>query len=159
MTDIAGARVLIVDDDATSRRLLEVRLRATECEVVMAANGQEALSSIQQEVPALMLLDLQMPRMGGMELLRALRRDGIDLQGGQVMKRTVGIFALAAVTVLVLVESALGTYGGGKTPILAKMYWPEKEEVTHHRVEYGEMRDSCIPTHPFDLLTRSPRPC
>jgi DNA-binding NtrC family response regulator len=79
MTEVAGARVLIVDDDATSRRLLEVRLRSMECEVVMAADGQEALSVIQQEVPALMLLDLQMPRMGGMELLRALRRDGIDL--------------------------------------------------------------------------------
>ncbi len=79
MPDIAGARVLIVDDDATSRRLLEVRLRSMECEVTMAADGQEALSLIQREVPSMMLLDLQMPRMDGMELLRMLRRDGIDL--------------------------------------------------------------------------------
>ncbi len=79
MTDITGARVLIVDDDVTSRRLLEVRLRAMECELLMAADGHEALSTIREEVPALMLLDLHMPRMGGMDLLRALRREGIDL--------------------------------------------------------------------------------
>jgi len=45
----------------------------------MAADGREALAAIQQEVPALMLLDLQMPRMDGMELLRTLRKDGIEI--------------------------------------------------------------------------------
>ncbi len=74
-----GARVLIVDDDAVSRELLEVRLRALKCEVTMAADGREALSAIRREPPALVLLDLRMPRMGGLELLRTLRRDGIDL--------------------------------------------------------------------------------
>jgi len=74
-----GARVLIVDDDAASRRLLEVRLRALDCEVATAADGREALAAIQQEPPALVLLDLEMPRMPGMELLRALRREGSDV--------------------------------------------------------------------------------
>ncbi|HEX9898162.1 MAG TPA: response regulator, partial [Candidatus Methylomirabilis sp.] len=60
--DAAGARILIVDDDAASRRLLEVRLRRLDCDVVQAADGQAALAAIQQEVPALMLLDLEMPR-------------------------------------------------------------------------------------------------
>jgi DNA-binding NtrC family response regulator len=73
-----GMRVLIVDDDANSRRLLEVRLRAAGCETVTAADGQEALVAVHQEAPALMLLDLQMPRMGGLEVLRSLRRDGFD---------------------------------------------------------------------------------
>jgi DNA-binding NtrC family response regulator len=77
--DTAGARVLIVDDDAASRRLLEVRLRALECDIAQAVDGQEALAAIQQEVPALMLLDLQMPRVDGMDVLRTLRREGIDL--------------------------------------------------------------------------------
>ncbi len=71
--------MLIVDDDAASRRLLEVRLRALECDIVQAGDGQEALAVIQQEIPALMLLDLQMPRVDGMEVLRTLRREGIDL--------------------------------------------------------------------------------
>ncbi|MBI2088345.1 MAG: sigma-54-dependent Fis family transcriptional regulator [Deltaproteobacteria bacterium] len=77
--EITGARVLIVDDDAASRELLEVRLSALKCEVVMAADGREALSAIRRETPALVLLDLQMPGMGGMEVLRTIRRDGIDL--------------------------------------------------------------------------------
>jgi len=77
--ETTGARVLIVDDDAASRELLEVRLRALKCEVAMAADGREALSAIRREPPALVLLDLQMPRMGGLELLRTLRRDGTDL--------------------------------------------------------------------------------
>jgi DNA-binding NtrC family response regulator len=77
--DTTGALVLIVDDQADSRRLLEVRLRALECRVAMAADGQEALAAIQRELPALILLDLQMPGMGGMEVLRTLRREGINV--------------------------------------------------------------------------------
>jgi DNA-binding NtrC family response regulator len=77
--ETSGARVLIVDDDAASRELLEVRLRALKCEVAMAGDGREALAAIRREMPALVLLDLQMPRMGGLELLRTLRRDGVDL--------------------------------------------------------------------------------
>lgn len=69
---------MIVDDDPSSRRLLDVRLRALGCETVTAADGQEGLALIQREAPAVMLLDLQMPRMGGLELLRALRREGLD---------------------------------------------------------------------------------
>ncbi|HWP57364.1 MAG TPA: sigma-54 dependent transcriptional regulator [Candidatus Acidoferrales bacterium] len=74
-----GARVLVVDDDAASRRLADVRLRALECQVAMAADGQEAMTAINQQTPDLVLLDLQMPRMGGMELLRRLKRDEFDL--------------------------------------------------------------------------------
>src|SRR3990170_314808 len=77
--ETTGARVLIVDDDVASRELLEVRLGALRCEVVMAADGREAVSAIRREPPALVLLDLQMPGVGGMEVLRTLRRDGIDL--------------------------------------------------------------------------------
>jgi two-component system, NtrC family, response regulator AtoC len=72
-------RVLVVDDDAASRRLLEVRLRPLECDVATAGNGEQALTAIRKDVPDLMLLDLQMPRMGGIEVLRALRKDGINV--------------------------------------------------------------------------------
>ena len=39
-----GARVLIVDDDAPARRLLQVRLRAMGCEVALAGDGEEAMA-------------------------------------------------------------------------------------------------------------------
>jgi two-component system, NtrC family, response regulator AtoC len=70
-------RVLVVDDDAASRRLLDVRLRALDCQVTMAADGQEGLRAISRDQPDLVLLDLQMPRMNGMEVLRKLRHDGL----------------------------------------------------------------------------------
>ena len=69
----------MVDDDAASRRLLEVRLRALDCQVAMAGDGREALEVISRHAPDLILLDLQMPRMDGMEVLRALRKEGIDV--------------------------------------------------------------------------------
>jgi len=74
-----GATVLIVDDDASARRLLQVRLRALGCEPITAADGKEALEALRRDLPAAMLLDLEMPRMGGLELLRELRRGGIDI--------------------------------------------------------------------------------
>jgi DNA-binding NtrC family response regulator len=74
-----GARVLIVDDDAASRRLCEVRLRPLECDVTTAENGEQALVAIRKDVPDLVLLDLQMPKVGGLEMLRALRKEGADV--------------------------------------------------------------------------------
>jgi DNA-binding NtrC family response regulator len=72
-------RVLVVDDDPASRRLLEVRLRPLECDVATAGNGEQALAAIRKDVPDLVLLDLQMPKMGGIEVLRAIRKEGIDV--------------------------------------------------------------------------------
>jgi two-component system, NtrC family, response regulator AtoC len=75
----SGTRVLIVDDDPASLRLLDVRLRPLQCDVATAGNGEQALSAIRKDAPDLVLLDLQMPRMGGIEVLRALRKDGISI--------------------------------------------------------------------------------
>jgi DNA-binding NtrC family response regulator len=71
--------VLIVDDDPASRRLVEVRLRPLECDVATAGNGEQALALIRKDLPDLVLLDLQMPKMGGIEVLRALRKEGLDV--------------------------------------------------------------------------------
>ena len=73
-----GATVLIVDDDTSARRLLQVRLRSLGC-AITAADGKEALEVLRRDLPAAMLLDLEMPRMGGLDLLRELRRSGIDV--------------------------------------------------------------------------------
>jgi two-component system, NtrC family, response regulator AtoC len=76
---ITGTRVLIVDDDPASRRLLEVRLRPLECDVATAGNGEQALGAVRKDAPDLVLLDLQMPKMGGIEVLRALRKEQINV--------------------------------------------------------------------------------
>src|SRR5262245_23085840 len=76
---ITGTRVLIVDDDAASRRLLEIRLRPLECDVATASNSEQGLTVIRKEMPDLVLLDLQMPKISGIKMLQALRKDEINV--------------------------------------------------------------------------------
>jgi two-component system, NtrC family, response regulator AtoC len=71
--------VLVVDDDPRARRMLDVRLRALGCRVEMAANGREALAAIKRDLPAVMLIDLQMPEMDGMAVLHRLKHDRIEI--------------------------------------------------------------------------------
>ncbi len=63
---------MVVDDDPDIRQILEDRLEAQNYRVVTAVNGRDALEKVDEEKPALMLLDLQMPEMDGMEVLRKL---------------------------------------------------------------------------------------
>jgi DNA-binding NtrC family response regulator len=67
------AKILIVDDDPDIRRILQDRLESLGHEVINAENGREALNRITQDSPHLMLLDLQMPGMDGMQLLKNLK--------------------------------------------------------------------------------------
>ena len=71
-----GARknVLVVDDTAPNRSLLVDLLRPLGFAVSAAANGEEALQQAQAAPPDLVLTDLAMPAMGGVELIRRLRR-------------------------------------------------------------------------------------
>jgi two-component system, NtrC family, response regulator AtoC len=78
-TVTAGARVLIVDDDAAARRLLDVRLRALGCAVTQTSDGEEALSELSRGEPDLMLLDFQMAGMDGIDVLREIRKTGVEL--------------------------------------------------------------------------------
>ena len=77
MADLRG-KALVVEDDKSSRAILEQRLRALGMEVVTAPDGGEGLIAARREAPVVTLLDLQMPRMGGLEVLQALRREGIE---------------------------------------------------------------------------------
>lgn len=72
------AKVLVVDDEASARTLLERWLAAKGFDVLTAPDGGQALETIRQEDPALVLLDLQMPRLSGFDVLRALREEGLD---------------------------------------------------------------------------------
>jgi type IV pilus assembly protein PilB len=68
-------RILVVDDDATLLEVLRDTLAAEHYEVMVARDGQEALAKVHQERPDLILTDLQMPHLDGLELLRKLRGD------------------------------------------------------------------------------------
>jgi CheY-like chemotaxis protein len=70
-----GARVLVVEDDRFLRRACEASLRQRGLDVIAAADGEEGLRLARSEHPALVLLDLLMPKMSGLEVLRALKGD------------------------------------------------------------------------------------
>jgi len=67
-------KILIVDDEASNRRLLEVFLRAESFDVLQAASGAEALA-LAAESPDAVLLDLMMPEMDGFQVLRRLKEN------------------------------------------------------------------------------------
>jgi DNA-binding NtrC family response regulator len=66
-------RVLVVDDEKNIRLTLTQSLRSLDLETDTAVNGEEALSKVEREPYDLMLLDLRMPGMDGMEVLRRAR--------------------------------------------------------------------------------------
>ncbi|MGH7265559.1 MAG: response regulator [Candidatus Rokuibacteriota bacterium] len=68
-------RILLVEDDRFLRRACEASLRQRGFTVLTAADGEEGLRRAREESPDLVLLDLLMPRLGGLEVLRALRAD------------------------------------------------------------------------------------
>jgi two-component system, OmpR family, response regulator len=67
-------RILVVDDNAVIRMLLRVALEGEGYEVIEAADGAEGLQRYQAAPTDLVITDLQMPGMDGLELLQALRR-------------------------------------------------------------------------------------
>ena len=72
MTD-KGARILVVDDDRSIRRFLRAALTAHDFTIFEAATGEEALAASVQEHPDVIILDLGLPDMDGVEITRRLR--------------------------------------------------------------------------------------
>jgi len=76
----AGKRILIVEDDTVlGNLLLEALQEETSCPVSLATSGEMALNMLQTAMPALFMLDYQLPGMNGLELAKQLRR----LEGGE----------------------------------------------------------------------------
>jgi two-component system response regulator (stage 0 sporulation protein F) len=69
------ARILIVDDDAMVRQLLRIVLRHLGHEVVEAQNGREGLQQYQAQPADVVITDMQMPEMGGLEMIQEIQRD------------------------------------------------------------------------------------
>ncbi len=72
------ARVLVVDDILANVRLLEAKLSAEYFEVVTAMNGVDALESLQRTQPDIILLDVMMPGMDGIEVCRRIKSDPLS---------------------------------------------------------------------------------
>lgn len=101
--------VLVVDDEPNIRLLISMVLEEAGYTTVIATDGQECLDTIDAVEPGLILLDLRMPRKGGVETLVALKE--------QPKTRDVPVIIISGTT-----ELESGMQGEGATDVLVKPF-------------------------------------
>lgn len=74
----AGRSVVVVDDDRPWAEAVGELLREEGFAVQTAENGEQALQTLEAASPMIVILDVQLPRVGGFEVLRELRRSGFQ---------------------------------------------------------------------------------
>jgi DNA-binding NtrC family response regulator len=75
----ANANILVVDDDPDIREVLKDRLESLGYNVFAAASGVEALELLEKQNPQIVLMDIEMPEMSGLEALKEIRKRQIDI--------------------------------------------------------------------------------
>src|SRR5688572_15584853 len=68
-------RIMVVDDTPANVRMLQTRLERDGYEICVAHNGEEALAAARKALPDLILLDIMMPKIDGIEVCRTLKED------------------------------------------------------------------------------------
>jgi DNA-binding response OmpR family regulator len=68
-------RILIVDDNETNRDILMARLGSQGYDLTQAADGEEALAAAKEQLPDLILLDIMMPKIDGIEVCKRIKAD------------------------------------------------------------------------------------
>jgi DNA-binding NtrC family response regulator len=106
-------RILVVDDEKNIRLMLTKALADDETAVETAVNGEEALEKIEQSAYDLVLLDLRLPGMDGLDVLRELRERNAKQ-------------AVIVLTAHGTVESAVEAMQGGAVNFLQKPFAPQE---------------------------------
>ncbi len=75
MATLSGSRVLVVEDDKLLSSLIVRKLKAENCNVLYAANGEDALKALEKETPDLILLDILLPGIDGFEVLKRVKEN------------------------------------------------------------------------------------
>jgi two-component system response regulator AtoC len=146
-------RVLVADDEENLRLVLRTLLRRHGYEVETAATGEEALSLVDSFGPDVVLTDVRMPKMGGLDLLQTLRAKGNEA------------------TVIVMsaygnMDLAIEAMKAGAYDYVQKPFKPDEVVLTLRKAEEREslrrenraLRDEIRKEHRFeDILAKSPR--
>ncbi|WP_292995043.1 response regulator [Nitrosomonas sp.] len=74
---LKGIKVMIIDDSNTIRRSAELFLRPSECEVILAEDGFEAMSKIVDNQPDIIFVDITMPRLDGYQACKLIKKNPI----------------------------------------------------------------------------------
>ncbi len=72
---MAEPTVLVVDDSPTVRKIVQMTLQREHIRVITAGDGLSALTSVADEMPAVILLDIQLPRMDGYHICQIIRKN------------------------------------------------------------------------------------
>jgi two-component system, OmpR family, phosphate regulon response regulator PhoB len=107
--------ILLVEDDPDIRHLVSYKLAKSGLEVIEAADGAAGLRAAEQHPPDLVILDVRMPRMSGLEVCRELR--------GRPPTATVPIIMLTGRTRAEDIEQA---HAAGASEVLAKPFSPRE---------------------------------
>jgi two-component system aerobic respiration control sensor histidine kinase ArcB len=108
--DLSGLRILLAEDNKTNQLVATQMLGAMGAEFAVASDGLEAMELLERERFDLALLDIEMPRMSGLELIRAVR----------AMPPPLADMPLIALTAYVMREHRERIYGAGADGIIAK---------------------------------------
>jgi len=90
---VRNTRILVVDDEHLIRWSLEQSLKKQGYDVITAASGEEAIRQVQEDAPALMLLDIQLPGMDGLQVLEKVKE--LDDEIIVVMVTALGVLETA----------------------------------------------------------------
>lgn len=97
----AKGTVLIADDDITLRDMYQTRLETDGYKCIVAADGEETLKVIKEQTPDVVLLDIMMPKMNGLDVLAQMKKD-------ENMKKIPVIILTALIQDLTKVKSLMG---------------------------------------------------
>lgn len=73
--DLAGTKVMVIDDSNTIRRSAEIFLLQTGCEVILAEDGFDALAKITDHQPQVIFVDIMMPRLDGYQTCALIKKN------------------------------------------------------------------------------------
>jgi len=121
-----NSTILIVEDEKPLRQALVDKFTREGFSILEAKDGEEGLRAAQDKHPALILLDIIMPKMDGMTMLQELRRD--DAAGG------IPVIILTNLTDAKAVEKAVGQ---GVYDFLVKSDWRLEEVVAKVKKKLG----------------------
>ena len=74
-TNLAGIKVMVIDDSNTIRRSAEIFLKQAGCEVILAEDGFDALSKIADHAPAIIFCDIMKPRLDGYQTCSLVKKN------------------------------------------------------------------------------------
>lgn len=102
MTAVGGAKLLLVEDDPAIADVYAFPLRLAGYEVEIAPDGEAALLALESNPPAMMLLDIRLPKLDGLQVLERLRAAGNALpvvvlsnhMDGETIRRAYALGAL-----------------------------------------------------------------